>query len=112
MIGLRQDVRYCLRGLRKQPGFVAMAILALGLGIGSATAIFSVVENVLLEPFPYRQADRIITVQVHDSKRTQPGGRGAYSTPEFVDLRRQTQTLEDSVGVNQMDVLYTTREGT
>jgi len=112
MTGLRQDVRYCLRGFWKQPGFVAMAILALGLGIGSATAIFSVVENVLLEPFPYRQADRIITIQVHDMKRTQPGGRGAYNTPEFVDLRRQTQTLEDSVGVNQMDVLYTTREGT
>ncbi len=112
MTGLRQDVRYCLRGFRKQPGFVGMAILALGLGIGSATAIFSVVENVLLEPFPYRQADRIITVQIHDMKRTQPGGRGAYSTPEFVDLRRQTRTLEDSVGVNQLDVLYTTREGT
>jgi putative ABC transport system permease protein len=112
MTGLRQDVRYCLRGFRKQPGFVAMAILALGLGIGSATAIFSVVENVLLEPFPYRQADRIITVQVHDLKRTQPGGRGAYSTPEFVDLRRQTRTLEDMVGINNLDVLYTTREGT
>src|SRR3954452_21729861 len=112
MIGLRQDVRYCLRGLRKQPGFVSMAILALGLGIGSATAIFSVVENVLLDPFPYRQADRILTVQVHDMKRRQPGGRGAYTTPEFVELRRQTQTLDDIVGINNLDVLYTTRERT
>jgi putative ABC transport system permease protein len=112
MISVRQDVRYCLRGFRKQPGFVAMAIVALGLGIGSATAIFSVVENVLLEPFPYRQADRILTVQVHDVKRSQPGGRGVYMTPEFVELRRQTQTLEDTVGVSTIDVLYTTREGT
>jgi putative ABC transport system permease protein len=112
MTSVRQDIRYCLRGFRKQPGFVVMAILALGLGIGSATAIFSVVENVLLEPFPYRQPDRILTVQVHDMKRSQPGGRGAYTTPEFVELRRQTQTLDDIVGINNLDVLYTTREGT
>ena len=112
MVSVRQDVRYCLRGFRKQPGFVAMAILALGLGIGSATAIFSVVENVLLEPFPYRQADRILTVQVHDVKRSQPGGRGAYTTPEFVELRRHTQTLDEIVGISNLDVLYTTREGT
>jgi len=94
MTGVRQDINYCLRGFRKNPGFVVMAVLALGLGIGSATAIFSVVENVLLEPFPYRDADRILTVQVHDLKRSQPGGRGSYNTPEFVELRRQTQTLE------------------
>lgn len=112
MTGLRQDVNYCLRGFRKNPGFVVMAVVALGLGIGSATAIFSVVENVLLDPFPYRAADRIVSVQVHDLKRSQPGGRGGYNTPEFVELRRQTQTLEDIVGINQIDVLYTTREGT
>src|SRR5579875_4063127 len=112
MSNVPQDIRYCLRGFRKQPGFVAMAIIALGLGIGSATAIFSVVENVLLEPFPYRQADRIVSVQVHDLHRSQPGGRGAYTTPEFLEIRRQTHTLEDMVGVDTLDVLYSTREGT
>jgi putative ABC transport system permease protein len=112
MTSVQQDIRYCLRGFRKQPGFVAMAIIALALGIGSATAIFSVVENVLLEPFPYRQAERILSVQVHDLQRSQPGGRGAYTTPEFLELRRQTHTLEDMVGVNNLDVLYATREGT
>ncbi len=89
-----------------------MAIVALGLGIGSATAIFSVVENVLLEPFPYRQAGRILSVEVHDLQRSEPGGRGAYTTPEFLELRRQTHTLEDMVGVDNLDVLYATREGT
>ena len=93
MTSVQQDIRYCLRGFRKQPGFVAMAIVALALGIGSATAIFSVVENVLLEPFPYRQPERIVSVQVHDLQRSQPGGRGAYTTPEFLELRRQTHTL-------------------
>jgi putative ABC transport system permease protein len=45
-------------------------------------------------------------------QRSQPGGRGAYTTPEFLELRRQTHTLEEMVGVNSLDVLYTTREGT
>jgi putative ABC transport system permease protein len=112
MTSVEQDIRYCLRGFWKHPGFVIMAILALGLGIGSATAIFSVVENVLYEPFPYRAAERIVSVQVHDTQRSQPGGRGAYTTPEFVELRRQTHTLEEIVGINNLDVLYTTREGT
>ncbi len=112
MAAISKDIQYCLRGFRRQPGFVAMAILALGLGIGSATAIFSVVENVLFEPFPYRAADRILSVQVHDLKRSEPGGRGGYSTPEFLELRRQVRTMEDIVGVDNHDVLYTTKEGT
>lgn len=112
MTSLEQDLRYALRGFRKQPGFVCLAILALGLGIGSATAIFSVVENVLFEPFPYRDAEHIFSVQVHDLQRSQPGGRGAYTTPEFVELRRQSRTLAETVGINNLDVLYTTREGT
>jgi putative ABC transport system permease protein len=112
MTSVSQDIRFCLRGFRKQPGFLAMAILALGLGIGSATSIFSVVENVLLEPFPYRAADRILSVQVHDMKRSEPGGRGGYRTPEFLELRQQTRVMEEVVGIDSTDVLYTTREGT
>ena len=112
MASVTQDIRFCLRGFRKQPSFVVLAVLALGLGIGSATAIFSVVENVLVEPFPYRAADRILTVQVHDLKRSQQGGRGSYTTPEFLELRAQTQTMEELVGIDTRDVLYTTHEGT
>lgn len=112
MTSIGQDIRYCVRGFRRQPGFVAMAIIALGLGIGSATAIFSVVENVLFEPFPYRDAENILSVQVHDLQRSGRGGRGAYTAPEFLELRRQTRTLDEIVGIDNLDVLYTTREGT
>ncbi len=112
MAAVGKDIQYCLRGFLRQSGFVAMAVCGLGLGIGSATAIFSVVENVLFEPFPYRAADRILSVQVHDLKRSEPGGRGAYSTLEFLELRRQVRTMEDVVGASDRDVLYTTKEGT
>ena len=107
-----QDIRYALRGFRKQAGFAALAIAALALGIGAATAVFSVIDNVLLDPWPYRDADRIVSVQVHDMQRSAPGGRGAYPTPEFLEYVRETTVFEDVVGIGGSDVLYKTPEGT
>jgi putative ABC transport system permease protein len=110
-MSLSGDLRYAARGLRNQPGFAALAIITLALGVGAATSIFSVIYNVLLNPFPYRDADRIVIVQIHDQKRPQPGGRAAYMTREFIEYRRQNHVFEDAVGVGGLDVLYTTREG-
>src|SRR5438552_8214926 len=62
MTSLIQDLRYALRQLHKSPGFTAIAVLTLAIGIGSTTAIFSVVYSVLLKPLPYRNSDRFISL--------------------------------------------------
>ena len=82
---LGQDIRYALRNLKNSPGFAIVAVLTLALGIGSSTAIFSVLENILVEPFPYPDAQRFMSIDIHDTERNEQGGRGGFSGPEFLD---------------------------
>ena len=107
-----QDVRYGFRGLVTRPGFTLIAMLTLALGIGSAAAIFSVIQNVLLDPAPYADVDRIAYVQIRDASRSQPGGRTAFQTPEFLDYQEQSQVFEDVIGGGFEDALLTTKDGT
>ncbi|HEY1110833.1 MAG TPA: ABC transporter permease [Opitutaceae bacterium] len=109
---LWQDLRYGLRGLRNHPGFTALAALALALGIGATTTIFSVIQNVLLDPFPYKDADRVVALQIRHADRPQQGGRSYYQTPEFLDYMEQATVFEEVIAGGGQDVLYTTREGT
>src|SRR2546422_6048597 len=67
---------------RKQPAFTILAVMALALGIGSVTTIFSVIDNVLLNPFPYADAKRVALIYIHDVKESGRGGRSFFSTPE------------------------------
>src|SRR5215469_12026515 len=90
---LGQDIRYAFRNLRKGPGFAVVAIITLALGIGASTAIFSVIENVVMEPFPYPGADRYMSVQIHDSDRSEPGGMPSFIGPEFLDLVEQNHVF-------------------
>ena len=83
-----QDLRYALRMLGKNPGFAAVAILTLALGIGANTSLFSVVNGVLLNPLPYPDPDRVVTV---DTKFA--GGEGSISYPDFVDWVRENHSF-------------------
>ena len=107
-----QDFRYGLRSIRNQPAFTALAVLTLALGIGAATTIFSVIQNVLLDPFPYKDAHRVAAIRIHDSTNPQPFGRTALQTPEFLDYVEQNHVFEDVIGGTGEDVLMTTAEGT
>jgi putative ABC transport system permease protein len=87
-----QDLKYALRMLVKNPGFAAVAVLTLALGIGANTAIFSVVDAVLLRPLPFPQPERIFAV--HQSMPEKGIPKSGVSYPNFLDWTRQNQSFE------------------
>jgi len=103
MGALLQDIGYGLRLCRRNPGFTAVAILALGIGIGANTAIFSVVDGVLLRPLPYPEPDRLMMVY----EKEPDFSRTSVSYENFLDWRRDNRLFADLASFRGEDMNFT-----
>ena len=104
---MAQDIRYGLRMLLKSPGVSIVATIALALGIGANTAIFSVVNAVLLRPLPYPNSDALMSVFEKDQSRGVV--HGSYSYPNFFDLRAQNHVFDRIAAYHDSDFIMTGR---
>jgi putative ABC transport system permease protein len=99
-VQLLQDIRYGLRGMRRNAGFAAVAVITLALGIGANTAVFGIVDAVLLRPLPYHDPDRVVAVW----NRWDGSAAAALSNPEYLDYAEQSRLLKiaavSAAGVN------------
>jgi putative ABC transport system permease protein len=107
---LLQDLRFGLRMLAKNPGFTAVAMLTLALGIGGTTAIFSVVYGAVLKPFPYRDSDRLVMLTLHDVEQGRLTGVAWVSASELRAYREQNHVFDEVIGGSPMEVVLTGSE--
>src|SRR5215213_2358605 len=106
---LRRDVAYGVRTLLKARGFTITATLTLALGISAVTVIYSVVRNVVLDPFPYSRSDRLVNVVLYNGSERL---RGPYFAPaEFLDYQDQATVFEDVVGTSRDSMLWQGENG-
>jgi predicted permease len=105
MSGLLQDLRYALRQLRKNPGFTAVVVATLGLGLGANTAIFSVVNTVLLAPVPYRDVDRLMMIWGRNPARGDQ--QFPISAGNFTDWKNKNDVFEDVAASYDNEVTLT-----
>ncbi|HXG65433.1 MAG TPA: ABC transporter permease, partial [Blastocatellia bacterium] len=99
------DLRYGTRILLKSPGFTIVAVITLAFGIGANTAIFSVVQTVLLRPLPFREQERLVVVWKSDEATKHPFVE--VSIPEFNDWRSQSQVFEGLAAMTTSGFGYT-----
>src|SRR5262245_8995813 len=107
MDNLIQDIRYGIRMLLKSPSVSIVATIALALGIGANTAIFTVVNAVLLKPLPFPEPESLMAVFETDQQRGQL--RGSYSYPNYFDLRDQNNVFEHIASYHDSDFIMTGR---
>ncbi len=105
MDALRQDLRYTLRALKKSPGFAVVAVLALALGIGANSAVFSVVNGVLLTPPPYAEPERLVHVSGNIAQMNLTDI--SLSVPEYQDLRERPRAFESVAAYHPSNVALT-----
>src|SRR5271156_5591365 len=107
MQSLLSDLRYALRQLRKNPGVALLAVLTLALGVGANTAIFTVIESVLLRPLPYAHSERLVFIGPVSDK----SGFGSTSWLNYHDIREQSKLLTAVAGYSDdVSVLETQDE--
>ena len=97
MTGLVQEIRYAVRGLWRNPGFAIAVVVTLGICIGVNTAVFSILESILLRPLPFRDGDRLVAIW--SVPKDQTGTRISASGPEFEDYKQQSRSLEQLASV-------------
>ena len=113
---LRRDTGYAVRNLRRNPGFAAVAVLTLGVGIGATTAIYSVADSILLQPLPFANSDRLVRIVENFMGRIGSGFSGrvfqrGVTYQEFAEWRSRTQTLSDVIAFSGAPILVRTDEG-
>jgi predicted permease len=105
------DIRYGLRQLIKHPAFTIIAVLTLALGIGANTAIFSVVNAVLLKPLPFPEPDQLIAVGMTDTRQKGDANLNSLSYPDFFDFRDQNRTLASAAVYRNRSFALTSEAG-
>jgi putative ABC transport system permease protein len=100
MAELRQDVRFAFRMLFKSPGFTLVVIITLGLGIGANSAIFSVIDSVLLRPLPYAEPDQLVQLWMRFTGIGIPKDQNWVSAPEFADIRDQNRSFSQIAAIS------------
>lgn len=105
------DIRYALRQLFKHPAFTLVAVVTLALGIGANTAIFSVVNAILLKPLPFPSPDELIAIGMTDTRQKTQTDLGSLSYPDFFDFRDQNRTLANTAVYRDRSFALTSEEG-
>jgi putative ABC transport system permease protein len=107
MTTLLQDARYAIRWLTRNPGFTAVAVLTLALGIGTVTTIFSILDAAVLRPLPYRDPDSLMSVAITHREGNAAPDRFPWSSPKFVSFRRHATSFERTAAWSDLDLNLT-----
>lgn len=111
MTALTHDIRYAIREAARRPTFTIAALLTLGLGIGAVTTMYSVIYNVLLNPFPYTDPRRMVDVVVQDIDNPDRGIRGALAVPELRAFIDESGVFEEATGASLTPMIHRAEEG-
>src|SRR6516162_8056078 len=117
LTALIADARFALRQLRRSPGFALAAIVTLAVGIGATTAIFSLVDGILLRPLPFPHADRLLAIETLEFPPgvapTNPAAASSVNTsyPDFFDWQRQSQSFESLASYDTIYRLFSKKDG-